>query len=1278
MKINLNKMCVMVLLALCSLPAMAQLNGDGYYRVRNAQNTNHIISLANDRFTYQSVVGVAGGASNAIKEEYWPYMLNCACAFLKNDIHLINETDIISPAAVIYADKKNTNSNNYDYNLIAQGTSLLSMTAGKYVGTNAGNIPVDGKYIQIQQVDGSGATTRYKATITLQATYSILFFTYTIDMGTRNFCDENGNFGLCEDVPENAMWYIDPIYHFNVFPQQFNGKYIATLKVPFEWKVEANSGVKAVYVITGVTNGVLQYKEITGTIPAGTPVILECSTSDPALCRLVPLSVPKFPTPSTDNNYSPAADTTSYYTGTNLLGGTYYCNFDGNVTYQKSATATASINGNHYTISAGKYELGMNDDGQIGFVEAQGITTPQGKQVMPANEAWMEVGGVFPTVATPTITLADGTYTGVQNVTITAEDGATILYSTDGGTTWNEYNGTIEVGEGTTTIQAKAIKQGLYNDSEVVSATYTVEIPNPVLSMTPESRMISDAAAGIFTVTGTDIEGNINVGLANNNDWYLNPETLSNTGGDVNVTYTGRELTAQNTVNAYAANNTSVTASATVNYQTDIFIVTDNGVEGGWNFGNGTQMANEDGTYTATFTATVPNTFILFARKLGDGVNWNTRYVFGPSSDGDWAMPGDKATEYGNIDVYDDDPIKLPYAGEYTITINGNDKTFTITRTIETVATPTFTPAAGTYTSIQSVTIACDTQGAVIHYTTDGSEPTANSPVYNGAIEVAQNMTIKAIALKDGWNPSQAASAVYVINLPQLEAPVFTPASGEYNEAQTVTITAADGATISYKIGDGEYQAYNGPISVSESCTITAKATKTGYTDSEEASATYTIKYPVATPTFNPPAGSYIGAQEVTISCETDGATISYSTDGINWTEGNTVNVTESCTLYAKATKNGMTDSEATADYVINYTSMTVNPTTLAINEEGDNFTVNASYLITNVGVTAHNGFSTSFSSETNETEDWGFVKDANNEVDGTVTVTYSGRELSATDNIEIGTEGKSETVNVTYQTDIYIVTDNGVEGNWNFNNGTQMQGEDGVYTATFNAQVDNTFILFARKLGEGVNWETRYVFGPSSDGNWVMPSDKATEYGNIDVNDDDPIKLPYAGEYTITINAAEKTFTITRTIETVDAPTFTPAAGTYTGTQTVTIACETEGATILYKIGDGEYQTYNDPIEVTESCTITAKATKDGWNDSEEATAEYVIEIPVVHKPGDVNHDGAVNIKDVTDLIDYLLDSNNNVCEECADVKVDNTINIADVTALIDILLNQSTEPNN
>ena len=59
----------------------------------------------------------------------------------------------------------------------------------------------------------------------------------------------------------------------------------------------------------------------------------------------------------------------------------------------------------------------------------------------------------------------------------------------------------------------------------------------------------------------------------------------------------------------------------------------------------------------------------------------------------------------------------------------------------------------------------------------------------------------------------------------------------------------------------------------------------------------------------------------------------------------------------------------------------------------------------------------------------------------------------------------------------------------------------------------------------------------------------------------------------------------------------------------------------------------------------------------------------------GDVNKDGAVNIADVTTLIDYLLGSNVSQFDEvAADVNSDKVINIADVTALIDRLLSPST----
>ena len=80
-----------------------------------------------------------------------------------------------------------------------------------------------------------------------------------------------------------------------------------------------------------------------------------------------------------------------------------------------------------------------------------------------------------------------------------------------------------------------------------------------------------------------------------------------------------------------------------------------------------------------------------------------------------------------------------------------------------TVATPIFSPAAGTYTSAQTVTISCSTSGATIYYTTDGTTPSASSTVYSSAITVCETTTLKAIAMKDGTS-SNVATATYTIS----------------------------------------------------------------------------------------------------------------------------------------------------------------------------------------------------------------------------------------------------------------------------------------------------------------------------------------------------------------------------------------------------------------------------------------------------------------------------------------------------------------------------------
>lgn len=84
------------------------------------------------------------------------------------------------------------------------------------------------------------------------------------------------------------------------------------------------------------------------------------------------------------------------------------------------------------------------------------------------------------------------------------------------------------------------------------------------------------------------------------------------------------------------------------------------------------------------------------------------------------------------------------------------------------VAAPVMNPEAGTYTAAQNVTIACATEGAAIYYTLDGTTPTANSTLYENAIEITETTTINAIAFV-GETASDMATATYTIEVTPVE-----------------------------------------------------------------------------------------------------------------------------------------------------------------------------------------------------------------------------------------------------------------------------------------------------------------------------------------------------------------------------------------------------------------------------------------------------------------------------------------------------------------------------
>lgn len=82
---------------------------------------------------------------------------------------------------------------------------------------------------------------------------------------------------------------------------------------------------------------------------------------------------------------------------------------------------------------------------------------------------------------------------------------------------------------------------------------------------------------------------------------------------------------------------------------------------------------------------------------------------------------------------------------------------------VSTVATPVISPNGGAVTAGTEVTITCATDGASIYYTVNGDTPSSASNKYANPIVIEENQTIKAIAVKEGMNDSEIASATFSI-----------------------------------------------------------------------------------------------------------------------------------------------------------------------------------------------------------------------------------------------------------------------------------------------------------------------------------------------------------------------------------------------------------------------------------------------------------------------------------------------------------------------------------
>jgi predicted CXXCH cytochrome family protein len=249
-------------------------------------------------------------------------------------------------------------------------------------------------------------------------------------------------------------------------------------------------------------------------------------------------------------------------------------------------------------------------------------------------------------------------------------------------------------------------------------------------------------------------------------------------------------------------------------------------------------------------------------------------------------------------------------------------------------ATPTISPAAGTYTTPQAVTFGDVTPGVTYYYTTNGTTPTTASTQYAGPFTLSTQgtATVEVIAVSS-FGTSAVTTAYYNFTFPQAATPNFSPGAGSFTAPQTVTISdSTPNATIYYTTNGTtpttSSAVYGGAITVSSTTTIEAVAVAYGYSLSNARSGTYTIL--AATPTFSPGAfGTFNPPQAVTISDATTGATIYYTTNGTTPTAASgtvyvgPITLTSTTSFKAIAVLGSSTSAVGSATY----TMVPLNPT---------------------------------------------------------------------------------------------------------------------------------------------------------------------------------------------------------------------------------------------------------------------------------------------------------------------------------------------------------------
>ena len=488
-------------------------------------------------------------------------------------------------------------------------------------------------------------------------------------------------------------------------------------------------------------------------------------------------------------------------------------------------------------------------------------------------------------------------------------------------------------------------------------------------------------------------------------------------------------------------------------------------------------------------------------------------------------------------------------------------------------ATPTFSPAAGTYSSAQSVTISTTTGGATIRYTTNGTTPSSTvGTVYSSAVAISANTTLQAIAYESGYSNSAVASGTYTI---QCATPTFTPAAGTFTTSTSVTIsTTTGGASIRYTTNGTTPSStvgtvYSSAVAMSANTTLQAIAYESGYSNSAVASGNYIIQ--CAAPTFNPVAGAYGPAQSVTISSTTGGASINYTANG-------TVPSSTAGTLYSSPVVISTTSTLQAIAFATGLTNSTV---TSGV------YTINGACATPTFNPVAGN---------------YGSAQSV------TISTTTGGATIRYTTNGTV----PSSTAGTVYSSAVAISANTTLQAiayESGYSNSAVASGNYIIQCAapTFNPVAGaygpaQSVTISSTTGGASINYTT----------NGTVPSSTAgTLYSSPVVISTTSTLQAIAFETGLTNS------TVTSGVYTINGvcatPTFNPVAGTYSSAQSVTITTTTGGATIRYTTnGTTPSSTvgtvYSSAVSITATCTLQAIAYETSYSNSSVASGKYTL----------------------------------------------------------------------